>query len=147
MGCVGDVFNVLWTLCSSIFDVGSDFINSLDFLGYKVSTTIASSIVGYSNDTEAFAVHQIWGYVGLGIIWLPGFICLPYFTLWALSEKSWFFLILGLILFVAYPLVMLVVELGFLIHTCYKRDMNKEANPDVMYFLFCLLSTSPSTRD
>ena len=135
MGCLGDIFNVLVTLCSSIFDVGSDFINSLDFLGYNVSTTIAEKLVGATNDTEIYEVHQVWGYVGLGIIWLPGLLLLPWFVLVSVSSKSCLYFILGLVLFATYPLAMIVVEIGFLIHTCCNCKMDKGDNQMIMLFL------------
>ena len=138
MGCLSGVLNVMVTICSSMFDVGSDFINSLDLLGYNASTTIASTVVGTTNDTEEFVAHQMWGYVGLGIMWLPGWLVLPIFILWSFSARRCFFFIVGICLFATYPLAMIVIEMAFLIQTCYKREINKSGKQFIMLLLISI---------
>lgn len=94
--CITTFTKACITTFLSAFDVGSDLINSLDFLGYNASTHVrgtlcdtvgastgtnssTSSFVGdYCNDLDSSntntTIHQMWGYVGIGIIFAPGII-------------------------------------------------------------------------
>ena len=57
--------------CSS-FDISSDIINSVDFLGYNLSSPIPREenvILDVNYET-----HKIWGTVSFFIIFLPGFV-------------------------------------------------------------------------
>ena len=80
MGFGADLFSLTSTFCTSVFDIGSDLINSLDFLGHNVSRTISDCFsksksfdlpdnlthVGMLNETneadsrEIYDVHQVW---------------------------------------------------------------------------------------
>ena len=78
MGFGAEVFSATTTFCASNFDIGSDLINSLDFLGYNVSRTLSDSLSSYlysrhnlapvgifdeRNNTdprEIYDVHRIW---------------------------------------------------------------------------------------
>ena len=140
MGFLGGVLNVVVTFCSSVFDVGSDFINSLDFLGYNISSTIASVIIEPTNSSEEFIVHQTWGCIGIGIIFLPGLVLYPFACLMLLSAafhmKTSFtskiqvciFCIFGLLLIPTYPLAMIVAEITLLIMTCKERKLDEKLN-------------------
>ena len=46
MGINTNLLNALSTFLSSSFDVGSDLINSLDFMGYNASETISDTVYG-----------------------------------------------------------------------------------------------------
>jgi len=120
-----DISQVLWTISTSIFDVGSDFINSLDFLGYNISTTIVDSIAGSTNTTDEYIVHQKWGYASLSIIFLPGLAMLPAGVLNSLSIKKWGPMIVCIILVPTYPLAMLVAEVALIYHTCTSRGKGR----------------------
>lgn len=95
MGVTSLIFSAFSTLCSTSFDIGSDLVNSLDFLGYCVSDTIAGAVSGslsasmecenssslqegsYLNSTETSEKceeHKIWGTLGILLIFLPGII-------------------------------------------------------------------------
>jgi len=82
------------TFSSSLFDVASDVINSLNFLGYSTEfrsvlgnvTTESENTTLNCNDSivcnpifqislrEHDDVHQIWGIIGLALIFLPGIV-------------------------------------------------------------------------
>ena len=84
MGFWFDLGKCLFTLSTSLVDVSSDIIQSLDFMGYKISTSIMNEITGESNalDTinslsfaterrgnittveEVYRVDEIWGILG-----------------------------------------------------------------------------------
>ena len=95
MGFGAEVFSATTTFCASNFDIGSDLINSLDFLGYNVSRTLSDSLSSYlysrhnltpvrifdeTNNTdprEIYDVHRIWGALGILIMFFPGFVMIP----------------------------------------------------------------------
>ena len=95
MGFGAEVFSATTTFCASNFDIGSDSINSLDFLGYNVSRTLSDQLpksfflrhnltpVGMFDETneadskEIYDVHRIWGVLGILIMFLPGFVAIP----------------------------------------------------------------------
>ena len=90
-----EVFSATTTFCASNFDIGSDLINSLDFLGYNVSRTLSDSLpksfllrhnltsvrmideTNEADSREIYDVHQIWGALGILIMFLPGLVMIP----------------------------------------------------------------------
>ena len=95
MGFGADLFSIASTFCSSIFDIGSDLINSLDFLGHNVSTTMTDGLSRFihlrhnltpvdmfdetskAGSQEIYDVHQIWGALEILIMFIPGVIDIP----------------------------------------------------------------------
>ena len=93
MGYGANLFGATSTFGATSFDIGSDLINSLDFLGYNASHIILNNLLNqfYSSkedhnltctDTfngttiaesaEKVEIHQIWGILGILIMFLPG---------------------------------------------------------------------------
>ena len=110
MGFGADLFSLTSTFCTSVFDIGSDLINSLDFLGHNVSRTLSDCFsksksfdlpdnfthVGMLNETnkadsgEVYDVHQVWGTVGIFIMFLPGIINIPVFLVYLMNGRNMF---------------------------------------------------------
>ena len=91
MGSWGQIFTAFSTLASSSFDIGSDLINSLDFLGYNISDTITDTVFG-SNTTEIIdksEEHKTWGILGIFLIFLPGIIAPFPFVVGGVAEGEW----------------------------------------------------------
>ena len=65
-------------LGSTLFDVGSDLLNSLNFFGYKFQSNILGngtrSIAEFTRNSESPEIHKTWGIVGIFIMFLPGMI-------------------------------------------------------------------------
>ena len=67
-----------FTFCSSLFDVVSDILNSLNFMGYyNPRTRNESSGMNISQENSNVTMSEyredkIWGIVGLIIVFLPG---------------------------------------------------------------------------
>ena len=88
MGFGANFFSATTTFGGSIFDIGSDLINALDFLGYNASTTLSDSfskssnlrhdqtLVDISDETskadcrEIYESNQIWGALGILILFI-----------------------------------------------------------------------------
>ena len=70
--CIRDRYGCLLTSFidggSTIFDIVSDFLTSLEFLGSTTNQTIVDPIP--KSDTGE--THQIWGIVSIALIFLPG---------------------------------------------------------------------------
>ena len=133
----------LFTALTSLFDVGSDLINSFDFLGYNASTDLSNKIYdtitsiarndtpscvedGFQsngNDNVEYNVHETWGYVGIGIIFLPGIIFL-HALYYVRKQKSLF--IAGILLVPIYPVFMLLVQLLGIFTSCSSSNMSKK---------------------
>ena len=108
MGFGADLFSITSTFCTSVFDIGSDLINSLDFLGHNVSRTISDSLsksvhlphnltavdmfdeTSKADSREIYDVHQVWGTVGILIMLLPGIINIPVFLVYLMHGRNMF---------------------------------------------------------
>ena len=86
-----EVLKPIMNVCASTFDMGSDLINSLDFLGYNATTSISSTVLGSSNISNGYEVHHIWGIVGISIMFMPGLAFLPFVVMLKFDEKNWKF--------------------------------------------------------
>ena len=115
-----DLLNCLLTFFSSLFDVGSDLINSLDFLGYNVSSTNVnvislSSVTNTPNNTEEFEVHQRWGIFGISLIFLPGYMIMPMVFVALASGRGILVggmaeLIIATVLLAMYPILLIIIQ-------------------------------------
>ena len=125
-------FNNMMTFLGSIVDVVSDVINSLDLLGLNAtkwmmaSTNICPSIRANFEFkcNPTVEKHDSWGYAGLGIIFLPGIVLLPYFLLGAIRNKYWKFLVLMIVLLPAYPILLILTQLFSLLSFCSVTDQS-----------------------
>ena len=91
----GDILSTFCTSISTSLDIGSDLVNSLDFLGFNASTTISTrAVASHTNHTMAMEkygqeVHKIWGALGIFIIFLPGLILLPFYAVQHIFVNYW----------------------------------------------------------
>ena len=125
-------FNNMVTFLGSIIDVVSDVINSLDLLGLNAtkwmlaSTNICPSLRANfkSKCNQTIEKHDSWGYAGLGIIFLPGIVLLPYFLLGAIRNKYWKFLVVMIVLLPFYPILLILTQLLSLLSFCNVTDQS-----------------------
>ena len=95
MGFGADLFSATTTFGASSFDIGSDLVNALDFLGHNASRTMSDSLsnsfylrhnltpvdmfdeTSKAGSQEIYDVHQIWGALGILIMFIRGVIDIP----------------------------------------------------------------------
>jgi len=133
------------TLCTSSFDVGSDITNALMFMGYfntsnnHVTPNESNSSFHFNNESlwekttddepnvtaVRDRVHQIWGTIGLVLVFVPGLITILPSSIGAIYEKKWFdgckFLIRSLV----FPFTFIVFQLVAVIMTCFKAKVSE----------------------
>ena len=105
---------------TSILDVISDLINSLNFLGYNVT----SSIFGGSANTTTYEQHIQWGYMSIGMMFLPGIITLPVFLMYLTTPRfrSLGGFIISLMMLPLHPIGLIAAQvLGMISHFDYVR--------------------------
>jgi len=119
------------TFGSSTFDISSDIINSLNFLGYFNRTKIENfpytlenaTDIGYqfNNDlTRNYSngqddIHIIWGVMSLSLIFVPGILFGICFVIGGLGEREKEFVLLGLSLIFCFPIAIAVAHLAIII--------------------------------
>jgi len=132
------LIKALIRLCSTSFDLGSDLVNSLSFLGYSITSNDSNitymstqnytgkmncsndeseNTVKLTNMMEAISYDKIWGTVGILIMFLPGIMCLPAFLLKYLIRKEYFELLFNLVMLTMYPIFLLLYQIFALILT------------------------------
>ena len=108
MGFGADLFSAITTFGASSFDIGSDLINALDFLGHNVSRSMSeglskslylrhnlTSIHGLDETSNAESpeihdVHRIWGALGILIMFFPGIIRIPKALVYLMHGRNMF---------------------------------------------------------
>ena len=150
MGCSAIIMAFLKQIiafCSSTFDIGSDLLNALTFLGCIQTKNETSSLLDLSfscpnisnmtsgdiNETMngiEKEVHQVWGIVSMSLILLPGVIGgLPLFILTFHLSKDWqeycmvFIILLASIFF---PIAVVITPLLAMVYTCVKGKFPAE---------------------
>ena len=149
------------TFSSSLFDVVSDVINSLNFLGYYKNTTDIDSFYtnrsrflenftyidsGVCNNTlereveENDQVHQIWGILSMVLVFLPGIVggfCLTAVILYEAAEQKSCKVaqvaqvFVLLVVSIMFPFAFLISQLTVLVMVC----MNEEIDQDIQFFI------------
>ena len=142
------------TFSSSLFDVTSDVINSLNFLGYYKNSTQISSLLGnvtkesnhsfqnsnysiVSNSTfqsdmiENDEVHQLWGIIGMAFIFLPGFIggsgfvtAYFYFAIHERKCKYFGISLLLLLMSLMFPFAFLLGQIAAICMVLFKKEID-----------------------
>ena len=129
---------------ASFFDVSSDLVNSLDFLGYNVASKITQKIMGssevlaennnqylmpdiFETNTNITTVDPYnWGIVGMGIIFLPGLIGgLPYLLIF-IDRRLWRWALLVLLVSCTFPIALLLVQLLTIFYVYKNSDACKD---------------------
>ena len=142
MGIAGQLFSALSTLFSSSFDIGSDMVNSLDFLGYNASTNLAQTVsdtlstiieqgnssifdaAGADNTTDTsqkYEEHRIWGIVGISVIFLPGIIAVQPLFWVQINIKSYKMALLLFLAGLVYPLTLVFMAFTSILCT-FKKE-------------------------
>ena len=129
---------------SSSFDMGSDFVNALNFLGYfknssPTNVTLSLSNSSFLSNTSNMTVgnveepmvaikdqvHYIWGILSMFLIFLPGLVGFFPIVIKNIFERNWcvaFALLGSSILF---PIFFLGYQLFAIIRICIKREVNQ----------------------
>ena len=129
MGFSMDLVNSLISFFGAICDLTSDVINSLDFIGVNATSTLLDTVnicVSSSESCGSIKVHrhETWGYIGLGIIFLPGLVLLPPFLVGAIRNKNWTYFFIFLFLIPFYPITLILVQLLYVVSNCCLVDKN-----------------------
>ena len=120
---------------ASFFDIGTDLINSLDFLGYNVSEMISDTVIDslhspesthnvssvkVSNPTNAdkiaekYEKHEIWGLLGIFIIFFPGIVAIPPVLFYQSNMGRYKMAIIFAVLLCCYPITLISISFGSL---------------------------------
>lgn len=103
MGFGADLFSAATTFSASSFDIGSDLVNALDFLGHNATTIMSESfylrhdltpgdIINKTVKADAREIsnlHQIWGALGISIMFLPGIMRIPIPLIYLMHGRNW----------------------------------------------------------
>ena len=106
-----------FTFSSSLFDVVSDILNSLNFMGYYNPTTSnESSWMNISQESSDVTINEyredkIWGIVGLIIVFLPGIFSFGPLVLIGIYTREWKYTLKVLVLGVTFPIMLLLAQL------------------------------------
>ena len=153
MGCKIQLFRHLTTFISTYSDVGSDIINSLDFLGYNASTEISktmwesvSSVMGHEDNLDVdvyngtdstsieeykneYEIHEIWGIMGFSVIFLPGIIMAPSFLLRNIVDSNSIGQVILIVLMaIFFPITLLLTTFGSMIPCFYSEELLEFTN-------------------
>ena len=129
------------TFGSSTFDISSDIINALNFLGYFKNKTIKNSLYSpdnatnieyrlsndstgnYSNTPDGF--HIIWGIMSLLLIFVPGILFGICCVISGFYERLNEFVLLGLLLIFFFPIGIVAVHVAIIIRILRRREMGQ----------------------
>ena len=132
MSCIIDFTKNLVTLLTSMFDVGSDVVNSLDFMGYNISSTIVDTVTGTKetsssgkvtnsmnssefntdNTNSEYRVDNTWGVISMVIVFMPGMLASIPMIAHSVCERNWGILIVAIVLSVTFPIAFLILQLA-----------------------------------
>ena len=127
MGFCYEFVNALITVFSVTFDLGSDIINSLDFIGLNATQSILQSAkicvrgLDFTCNSTAENTHhyrESWGYIGLFLVFLPGILLLPPCLCGAIRNSNWKYLFLFIFMIPVYPITLIIVQLFSLFSAC-----------------------------
>ena len=119
-----ELIKIVTTSIASTSDVVSDFLLSLDFLGIHIKSTIVEETFNITMSEPK--VQPAWGYIALGIIFLPGIILMPIFINFSIVDKNKNYILIGLPLIPLYPFAMIVFQFACLFSLCKHRVLSKE---------------------
>ena len=139
-----DIAKNTFTFTSSSFDVGSDVVNALNFLGYFNANATNNTIIPFngSHNFENYSrgaanvsenmictvgdlrTDEIWGVLGIIIVFLPGIIMISASLPSMISADGWKGLLYILIMPV-FPITLIVVPLYAVIKSCFAPNKNQ----------------------
>ena len=141
-----------FTFSSSLFDVVSDIINSLTFMGYYNPSTNNATSPSYNNTSvstnqsswmnsseinstmttveypiakDGYRVDEIWGMVGFVIVMLPGIVGGFPWVICRLYKREFFRAFGVLIVSLTFPIQFLVLQLVAIIKICCKSNLSQ----------------------
>ena len=127
MGFWYEFVNALITFFSTAFDLGSDIVNSLDFIGLNATQSILKStkicVTGFEftwcPTLQTTCVYrESWGYIGIFLVFLPGILLLPPCLCGAIRNSNWKWLFLFIFMIPVYPITLIIVQLFSLLSAC-----------------------------
>ena len=120
-------FNILQLVNTSLFstfDVISDFLLSLDFIGLSLKPKLAKEAFNITMSEPE--IHPTWGYITMSIIFLPGLIMLPILIYISIVVKNKKYILIGLSLIPLFPFAMIVFQISHIFSYCKHRVHFKE---------------------
>ena len=119
-----NIIQLVNTALFSTFDVLSDFLLSLDFIGLSLKLKIAKEAFNITmNEPE---IHPTWGYITMGIMFLPGLIIWPILIYMSIVVRNKKYALIGLFLIPLFPFAMIVFQISQIISFCKHRVQYKE---------------------
>ena len=130
MSCLINFTKNLFTFLTSLFDVGSDVVNSLAFMGYNISSKIVDTVEGteesssfwnvtdsmntsendMGNNNVEYRVDFIWGVMSMVIVFLPGMLASIPVIAYSIRKQDWILLIGASVLSVTFPITFLILQ-------------------------------------
>ena len=121
--CFNVIQLVTTSLCST-FDVISDFLLSLDFIGFRLKPKLMKE--AFNITTSASEIQPTWGYITMSIIFLPGLLLFPIIIYISIVDKNKKYIIIGLSLIPLYPFAMIVFQISQIFSFLKHRVQYKE---------------------
>ena len=119
-----NIIQLVNTALFSTFDVLSDFLLSLDFIGLSLKLKIAKEAFNITmNEPE---IHPTWGYITMGIMFLPGLIIWPILIYMSIVVRNKKYALIGLFLIPLFPFAMIVFQISQIVSFCKHRVQYKE---------------------
>ena len=141
--CIDGIAKHTFALGSSSFDMGSDLVNGLSFLGYFETTNenssasnLSFSLENFINKTVAVSevpndniedqVHKIWGILSILFMFLPGFVIGFPIVINNICKRDWLKAFGWLVISIFFPVLFIFVQLYAIIMTCLKKELSQE---------------------
>ena len=125
------------TFFTSVFDVISDFINSMEFLGYGISSNDTHIVQG-QNDTEItfnHCTHPNWAICSIVTIFLPGILSGIPALIQKYYDKNWPGMFLAAAVMLLFPFVLVVQQIRGIINTYRKQKRRFNFLDDHAYYV------------
>ena len=114
-----DLGEQCFTFIASVSDITSDFINSLDFLGYDISAKITDSMSGREHKINN-RVDPNWAVWSMFTIFLPGILSGIPALIQKSYDKNWPGIFIAASVVLLFPFLLITQQIRGIINTCKK---------------------------
>ena len=114
-----DLGEQCFTFLTSISDITSDFINSLDFLGYDISAKITDSMAGREHKINS-RVDPNWAVWSIFTIFLPGILSGIPALIQKSYDKNWPGIFIAASVVLLFPFLLVIQQIRGIINACRK---------------------------
>ena len=125
------------TFFTSVFDVISDFINSMEFLGYGISSHDTDIVPG-QNDTEITfndRAHPNWAICSILTIFLPGILSGIPALIQKYYDKNYPGMLLAAAVMLLFPFILVVQQIRGIINAYRKQKRGFNSRDDHAYYV------------